>query len=400
MMSIWESIKVALDNLRVNKLRSFLTMIGIVFGVAAVVTVVSIGQAGQASIMSIVTSYKDGFFVIYPDMTAGAGQSNGDFRLRDLPEIRKLEGVRYASLSDSYYMTTRYKKNQLKFTVTATTAESFKMQNIQLVAGRFFTVQEERARQKVIVVDQHYAEKVFGSPDQALQRKVAMSEGTFQIVGVYKPPKNILSGMSGEQYTGYAPISAVFSSADGENQRFEVLEIMAASQETMNDTIKRVKKWLTQQKGVPADFYRTETGLEAQESVAQTFGILQTIIGSIAGVSLLVGGIGVMNIMLVSVTERTREIGIRKAIGATPGAILIQFMIEAVVLSFVGGMVGASLGLLFAYVFAVIMDWPFIVSAWAIMLSFGFSAAVGIFFGLYPARKASRLNPIESLRYE
>jgi putative ABC transport system permease protein len=134
--------------------------------------------------------------------------------------------------------------------------------------------------------------------------------------------------------------------------------------------------------------------------IKSTFSILQTIIGSIAGISLLVGGIGVMNIMLVSVTERTREIGIRKAIGATPGNIMLQFMIEAVILSFIGGTIGALFGLLAALAFALISGWPFVISIWAIALAFGFSTAVGIFFGWYPARKAAKLQPIESLRYE
>ncbi|MMZ63872.1 putative ABC transporter permease YknZ [compost metagenome] len=168
----------------------------------------------------------------------------------------------------------------------------------------------------------------------------------------------------------------------------------------MHETIDMLEKWLADRKNVEPDSYLAETGKDAEKMVSSTFSILQTIIGSIAGISLLVGGIGVMNIMLVSVTERTREIGIRKAIGATPGTIMLQFMIEAVILSFLGGTVGALLGLLAAYAFALISGWPFVVSVWAILLAFGFSAAVGIFFGLYPANKASKLHPIESLRYE
>ncbi|WP_055106539.1 ABC transporter permease [Paenibacillus ihumii] len=398
-MSIWESIWVALDNLRLNKLRSFLTMIGIVFGVAAVVTVVSIGQAGQSSILSIVSVYEDGYFVVYPNQMDSTESGRTDFRLRDLTELRKLEGVKYASSSLPYSMTMKHKKDTLRFTITATTSQTNKMQKIDVVEGRFFTSQEERSRQKVAVVDNKFAEKVYGSERAAVGRKIALSEGTFRIVGVYKPQDSILSGLQGEQYSAFAPITAMPPGKNGEGERFQALEVVA-SPEKLDETVERVKKWLADLNNVDVNAYMSQTGKEAEEMVSSTFSILQTIIGSIAGISLLVGGIGVMNIMLVSVTERTREIGIRKAIGATPGTIMLQFMIEAVVLCFIGGTAGALLGLGAAFIFSTLSGWPFVVSLWAILLAFGFSAAVGIFFGLYPANKASKLHPIEALRYE
>lgn len=209
-----------------------------------------------------------------------------------------------------------------------------------------------------------------------------------------------MSGMGGERYSGYAPITAMPADDNGDTERFNSIEVLASSPETINDTVLTVKKWLAEKYKLEVNDFASQTGKEAEQMVASTFSILQTIIGSIAGISLLVGGIGVMNIMLVSVTERTREIGIRKAIGATPGTIMLQFMIEAVILSFIGGTLGALLGLLAAFVFSLISGLPFVVSVGAILLAFGFSAAVGIFFGLYPANKASKLHPIESLRYE
>ncbi|WP_410770848.1 ABC transporter permease [Fontibacillus sp. BL9] len=399
-MSIWESIWVALDNLRMNKLRSFLTMIGIVFGVAAVVTVVSIGQAGQSSIISMVSNYGDGYFVIYPNYNDETNVEKADFRQRDMAEVRKVPGVRYVSASMGYGVTTKLKQEKLRFTVTGTTSEMPKMQKVDMEAGRFFKSEEERGRQKVVVVDAKYAVKAFGSAKAAVGRRVVLGNDTFRIVGVYKTQENILSGMEGERYTGYVPITALSFGDTGNNGRLGMLEIMASSPDQMDETIKTLKNWLADRKNVEPDSYITETGKDAEKMVSSTFSILQTIIGSIAGISLLVGGIGVMNIMLVSVTERTREIGIRKAIGATPGTIMLQFMIEAVILSFIGGTLGALLGLLAAYVFALISGWPFVISIWAILLAFGFSAAVGIFFGLYPANRASKLHPIESLRYE
>jgi putative ABC transport system permease protein len=398
-MSVWESILVALDNLRMNKMRSFLTMIGIVFGVAAVVTVVSIGQAGQYSIMSELSNYEDGYFVIYPKSDNGRIEDNAYFRLRDLAEIRKLPEVRYVSSSAAHGMTGKHKKEELQFSITGTTSDSPKMKKIDMVAGRFFNSQEERARQKVVVIEAKFADKAYGSPQAAIGRKIQLSGGMFRIVGVYREQESLMGGFGGERYFAYAPIT-VMPGGEGTNDRLSMLEILPASPEKMDETIDALKSWLADRKNVGKDAYVTESAEDAEQMIKSTFSILQTIIGSIAGISLIVGGIGVMNIMLVSVTERTREIGIRKAIGATPGNIRFQFLIEAVMLSFIGGTIGALFGLSAAWVFALISGWPFVVSLWAIVLAFGFSAAVGIFFGWYPARKAAKLQPIESLRYE
>ncbi|OUM95614.1 MAG: ABC transporter [Thermobacillus sp. ZCTH02-B1] len=396
-MSIRESILVALDNLRVNKMRSFLTMIGIVFGVAAVVTVVSIGQAGQHAIMAELSNYGDGYFLIYPKGSA-AEEGNPFFRLRELAEIRKLPGVRYVSTSQTFGMTGRHKKETLQFKVTGTTSDSPRMKKIDMVAGRFFTSQEERARQKVLVVETKFADKAFGSPQAAIGRSVQLSGGVFRIVGVYKEQEGLMVNV-GARYSAYAPITAIPGGA-WVSENLSMLEILPASPERMDETIRELKTWLAERKRVSKNAYATESAKDAEQMIKNTFSILQLVIGSIAGISLVVGGIGVMNIMLVSVTERTREIGIRKAIGATPGNIMFQFLVEAVMLSFIGGAIGALFGLLVAFGFAVMTGLPFVVSMEAIVLAFCFSAAVGIFFGLYPARKAAKLQPIESLRYE
>ncbi|MNN05619.1 Macrolide export ATP-binding/permease protein MacB [compost metagenome] len=399
-MSIWESILVALDNLRMNKLRSFLTMIGIVFGVAAVVTVVSIGQSGQSSMMSELSNYKDGYFVVYNNYSNGSAPGDTEIRLRDLREAAKIPGVRYVSSELTFSMTTKLKNEELQFSITGTTADVPKMMNLDIVAGRFFNSQEERGRQKVIIVDKKFAEKAYGSESSAIGRKLVLSNGTFRVIGVYKQQESIMSGMQGERYTGYAPLLAMPMGEDGDNFRLGMIGVLASSPDNTDKTVQDVKEWFAKKKNTDVSQFLSQTGKEAEQMISSSFGIMQIIIGSIAGISLLVGGIGVMNIMLVSVTERTREIGIRKAIGATPGTIMVQFMIEAVILSFIGGTIGALFGLLLAFIFALATGWPFVVSIWAMALAFGFSAAVGIFFGLYPANKASKLHPIESLRYE
>lgn len=397
-MSMFESIMVALDNLRVNKLRSFLTMIGIVFGVMAVVTVVSIGQAGQASVLSELSNYKDGFFILYK--SAGDGNMKAEIRLRDLSEARKLDGVKYVSSTNSYQMSEMRGSEKLQFLISATTSDMVKMQKVDIAAGRFFNAQEQRARQKVIVVDTAYAEKVYGAPERALNRKVKLSGGSFRIIGVYKPQKSIFGDVGGTQYKAYTPMDAMPDTGSGAGRYLSSLEFLAESPEEMDNTIEELKQWLALRHNAEAEDFKSQTGKEVQEQVSSIFSMLQLVIGSIAGISLLVGGIGIMNIMLVSVTERTREIGIRKAIGATPRAIKQQFLIESVILSFLGGTVGALLGLLVGALASFVLSLPNVVSMWAIVLAFGFSATVGIFFGYYPANKAAKLQPIEALRYE
>ncbi|MBW7473814.1 ABC transporter permease [Paenibacillus oenotherae] len=397
-MSMFESIMVALDNLRVNKLRSFLTMIGIVFGVMAVVTVVSIGQAGQASVLSELSNYKDGFFILYKSV--GDGNAKAEIRMRDLSEARKLEGVKYVSSTNSYQMSEMRGKEKLQFIISATTSDMVKMQKVDFVAGRFFNAQEQRARQKVIVVEAAYAEKVYGTAERAINRKVKLSGGSFRIIGVYAPQKSIFGGVGGTQYKAYTPMDSMPDTGTGTGRYLSTLEFLAETPEGMDETIQELKEWLAVRHNAETDDFKSQTGKEVQEQVSSIFSMLQLVIGSIAGISLLVGGIGIMNIMLVSVTERTREIGIRKAIGATPRAIKQQFLIESVILSFLGGTVGAVLGLLVGALASLVLSLPNVVSIWAIVLAFGFSATVGIFFGYYPANKAAKLQPIEALRYE
>jgi putative ABC transport system permease protein len=395
-MSMWESILVALDNLRVNKMRSLLTMIGIVFGVMAVVTVVSIGQAGQASVLNELSNYSDGYFVVFK--TAGEGNSNASITLRDLNEARKLDGVKFVSTSSSFQMSEMRETEKLLFNLLGTTSDMTKMQKVDLLTGRFFTAQEQRTKQKVLVVENKYAEKVYGSSERALNRKVKLSGGTFQIVGVYKPQKSILGDMGGTQYNAYAPLESMPNSSAG--RYLSSLDVVSENPEQMDDLMKEMKEWLALRHNAEPEHFTSQSGKDAQDMVSSIFGILQVVIGSIAAISLLVGGIGIMNIMLVSVTERTREIGIRKAIGATPSAIKLQFLIESVILSFLGGMTGALLGLLVGAGVSFFMALPSVISIWAIVLAFGFSATVGIFFGYYPANKAAKLQPIEALRYE
>jgi putative ABC transport system permease protein len=399
-LSIWESILVAVENLRINKLRSFLTIIGIVVGVGAVVTVVSIGEAGKSSVVSEISQYGPGFFMAYPNFQNVNVQNDINITMRDVDQIRKMDGIQNVTGNVSLQMQSKIGKETPSFSITGSTSDLIVQEKFNMLVGRFFTGAEERARQRVVIVDSAFSTKFFGSETGAINQKLPLDGKIYRIIGIYKKPESLLSGLGGQSYNGYTPIFSLPIVSD--NIRVDYIQASTVSKDTDDVTqiINDVKELLAKRHNTDVKSYITQTGEQAQDQISSIFNILQTIIGSIAGISLLVGGIGVMNIMLVSVTERTREIGIRKAIGATPGAIMGQFIIEAVILSFMGGFIGAVLGLGGAFIFAILTGWPFLVSWWAMLLAFVFSAAVGIFFGLYPANKAAKLQPIDALRYE
>ncbi len=395
-MNLWESVLLALENVRLNKMRSFLTIIGIVVGVAAVIAVVSIGQAGKYSLVSELGQVADGSFIVIPQSQGEIGGLTVD----DVEQISRMKGIDAAVGVHSLPAESKKGKETLNFALTGTNADFPKINNLKLAAGRFFSIGEERSRQKALVVDAKYANEQYGSPESALNKKVTLNGKVYRIVGVFKQEESVLSGLGGKVYNAYLPLGALPGAGDVRDVQYIQAKATETANEAVGERIKEIKKMLAKRHSTAASNYIAQTGEETQEAVKSAFNVVQTIIGSIAGISLLVGGIGVMNIMLVSVTERTREIGIRKAIGATPGMIMRQFLVEAVILCFFGGLLGTLLGILCAGIFSLVTSWPFLISGWTILLAFGFSAAVGIFFGLYPANKAARMQPIESLRYE
>lgn len=400
-MNLWESLLVAFDNVRVNKMRSFLTIIGIVVGVAAVIAVVSIGQAGKSSVVSDLSQFDQNAFLALPNFQAVQGQEEkAAITLDDMEAIRRMEGVDAVAGTLQIPVEAQLGRTTSKFTVTGTTSEATEVQNIKLSAGRFFSKGEERARQKVVLVESAFAEQEYGSVEGALNRKLKLGGKVFRIIGVTETQESMLQ-FGEKMWQAVMPITAVPAGDETLNKVSTIfVKADARAADDLTPLMADVRKLLAKRHNLPNNAYQTQSTADLQASVSSVFNILQTIVGSIAGISLFVGGIGVMNIMLVSVTERTREIGIRKAIGATPGAIMTQFLVEAVILSFIGGLLGTLVGLGAAGIFSLITDWPFLISWWTILLAFGFSAAVGIFFGLYPANKAARMQPIESLRYE
>ncbi|KRF09864.1 ABC transporter permease [Paenibacillus sp. Soil787] len=400
-MSIWKNLLISLDSLRVNKLRSLLTMIGIIVGVASVVLVVSIGQIGKGSVLSELAKYSPGVFFVTPSSSATKADKI-QITMTDLKQVSRLEGIQAASGSLGMTMTSKSGDSTINFNVTGTFADTVKFMNLKTEAGRFFTVSEQKSRQKVIVVESDYAIRQFGSAEQAVNRKITLDGNKYEIVGVYKSDKSILSGLDGKNVSAYMPYDSLPLLKEGTNNELDSLMVIANTADSMqkDNAGKAITSHLAKAHNVESSYYEVQKVEDFQRNLDVVFNVMQILIGSIAGISLLVGGVGVMNIMLVSVTERTREIGTRKAIGATPGLILQQFMMEAIILCFLGGVVGISIGVLGSFAFSLITKWQFVLSGWTIIIAFGFSTAVGLFFGWYPAKKAANMQPIESLRYE
>ncbi|MFC0215890.1 ABC transporter permease [Paenibacillus chartarius] len=402
-MNLMENIMLSMEALVANKMRAFLTMIGIVVGVTAVVTIVSIGEAGKTSVVSSISKYGDGFFTLLPSSGTDV-QYNIAPDMGDLEQVRKVPRVEMATgtltiLADAKTERSRETKSLI---ISGTTNELSKIEKMTMLAGRFFSSAEERSRQKVIVVESDYANLVFGSPQAAIGAKLTIGSSLYQIIGVTKTERNLFSPPVKTEYQAYMSIYVLPRSNDNGTVTFSALYVKADTkeEEALQKIMTDVKKTVAKRHNTTDKTYSTQTAAEVEQNVSSVFSILQVIIGSIAGISLFVGGVGVMNIMLVSVTERTREIGIRKALGATPGTIMGQFLVEAVFLCLLGGTAGAGFGLLASYIFALVSGWPYSVSIGAIVLAFGFSAGVGLFFGIYPARKAARMQPIDALRYE
>ena len=390
---MWESIRVALEGIIANKLRSFLTTLGIIIGIAAVIAVVAIGQGGRALLMSEMEKVGTNIFAVYIDWRSDEPRTGKEFAFQDAEVIKEnVPEVTYLSPLASSYIQVRGGRVNKFAQVTGCTPDYSYIRKMDMKEGRFFNESDSTGRRKVAVLDEELAREYFGN-NSPLGQKIIMQGNSLAIIGIIKKGDSML-GM-GETKKIYIPLQVwldIFPEGD-----INSIEGSANTREQVEPAMQQTVKVLERRHRLPGRY--NSVSMEQQMATAnKVTGIMTLIIGAIAGISLFVGGIGVMNIMLVSVTERTREIGIRKALGARRKDILTQFLIEAVVLCFIGGIIGMALGTGGAYLIAKIAKWPPLVSWWTALLAFAFSGAVGIVFGILPANKASKLDPIEALR--
>jgi len=397
-MSLSECVKVALEAIRVNKMRSALTMLGIIIGVAAVITVVAIGQGGQSAIMSTLEDIGTNLFQVYPRSSEESPLSAADtITLQDIEVIRNIAtDIKYISPVNDWSQPAKYGGKSKRVYAYGVWPEFMHIRNVKLEEGRFLSESDEKGSRRVVVIDSKLAEDLFAR-DEALGKQIDLFGVPMTVIGVTQRDDSFLMGGPDQPSTVYIPYST-FSGITSFSY-VGYIEGSAVSKEKTESAMNQAKQVL-EKRHHTTNKYEAYSLQQELEQINTVMAILQLVIGSIAAISLLVGGIGVMNIMLVSVTERTREIGIRKALGARYKDIMVQFLIESIVICFIGGAIGTALGLGGGLIAARLAKFPPLVSPLTILIAFGFSASIGIFFGLYPARKAAKMNPVEALRYE
>jgi putative ABC transport system permease protein len=405
-MLFGEIIRVALGALRANKLRSLLTMLGIVIGVAAVIAVVALGTGAQSAVKDRISSLGTTLLTVMPGQQRGMGVSFDQSMKLTMDDAAALEDRATNLSAVQPEMTSRlqvqYLNQNTNTSIVGTTANYLEVRKYELQAGRMFSRAEDEGRQRVAVLGPTVLDALgINSPDAILGEAVRIRGIQFTVVGVLKS-KGQSSPFGNPDDQVLVPITTGRFRLFG-SDRLRSISVLAQSEEKIPDAMADVQRVLRREhrlaQGRPDDFM-IRSQADFLNTLGETTQVFTYLLSGIAAVSLLVGGIGIMNIMLVSVTERTREIGIRKALGATRANILLQFLIEAVVLCLLGGLIGALVGSGGATAMSAFFQWNTIISGGAIAAAFVFSAVVGVVFGVWPARRAAGLDPIVALRYE
>jgi putative ABC transport system permease protein len=404
-MGIWEVLRVALGALRANKLRSLLTMLGIIIGVGAVITMVALGTGAQRSVQDRIAALGPTLLSVFPGQDFRGGVAiSGAMSLTYADDTALASSARYIDavvpeLERNFQV--KYGKQNINEGVIGTTPEFITVRNYTLAAGRMFTVGENGSRRRYAVLEGDIPNLFNVNGAGMIGQEIKIRGIPFEVIGVLGR-KGDRGGFGSSDDDILIPLETARYRVVG-TDRLRTITIKASAVETMNLAMIEIERVLRRQHklrpGVD-DNFRIRSPRDILETFEQTTETFKFLLAGVAAVSLLVGGIGIMNIMLVSVTERTREIGVRRALGATKLDILLQFVVEAVVLCVLGGVVGIVLGTLGAVLLSRLAHWNTLISAVAVVMAFSFSALVGLFFGIWPARRAATLDPVEALRYE
>jgi putative ABC transport system permease protein len=413
-MNYREVSKVAWKSLLSNKLRSLLTMLGVIIGVAAVIIMIAVSAGTEATISEAINGLGSNLIFISTAFTRGGpsmgpSSSSGGLKYDDATAIsEKISGIAGVSVEQSASETIKFDGTTLSdVTVVGTTIDYPTVREVEVATGRYFTQDEMDNTRKVVVLGSSIADELFSdSGTDPIGQYITVGNTKLTVIGVLAP-KGLSSGTDYDEQI-YTPISVVFKKFTpsqfarimGDDVRMIIVSVKDKDQ--MEAVVQQITLLLVNRHEVTvdtADFSITTQDdiIETQESTTSSF---RTLLGWVAGVSLIVGGIGIMNIMLVSVTERTREIGLRQAVGATPGDIQTQFLLEALMLSLLGGVIGVIAGVVGAWLFGSLSGMRTVISSFSIILSFCSAALIGIFFGYLPAHKAAQLDPIVALRHE
>ncbi|MBG9786448.1 ABC transporter permease [Brevibacillus laterosporus] len=403
-MNYWEAMRVSLRSVTANKLRSFLTMLGIMIGVSAVITMVAIGEGAKASVANQINGLGSNLLIISAGQAKQGGISLGagslSLRLEDAKALQQKDSIASVTPAVSTRAQLVYQSDNYLSSLEGTTEAFPEVRNVSLQEGRFFTSFEVSEQANVVVIGSEVVTNLFASSNESpIGKTIEINRIPFTVVGILKSQgssgmtnnddKVIIPITTAMERLGQSSIRTIYASATSADE-------MLQAQFDIQQTLRAQHKLMPSQEN---DFTISSQSdiLETAQSVTS---VMTTLLSGIAGISLVVGGIGIMNIMLVSVTERTREIGIRKAIGATKVAIMQQFLIESVTLSFLGGMIGILLGIGAAWIVNKLGGVEIAITITPMLYAFLSSLFVGVVFGVYPAKKAAEMKPIDALRYE